>query len=236
MKILAVVTARAGSKRLPDKNILLLGEKPVVMWTIDTAMSVPEIGDVLVSTDDARIADMARSAGAVVPWLRPAELATDDATSVDVVVHALDWYEEQRGAVDGVLLLQPTSPFRRAETIQAAIRLFLKSGGQGVVSVSPARSHPDWCFVIEEGGLRLYSEQGKTGRATRHQDLPAVYALNGAIYLASPSLLKSKCTFLSQGVRAMVMEDPVESLDIDTPFDFFVARCAVDHQHAKPIG
>jgi CMP-N,N'-diacetyllegionaminic acid synthase len=95
MKILVLIPARGGSKRLPGKNIRLLGDRPLIVWTIDLAKNIPKICDILVSTDDIAIAEVASKAGALVPWLRPAELATDTATSVDVCLHALDWYEKE---------------------------------------------------------------------------------------------------------------------------------------------
>ena len=101
MRILALVTARAGSKRLPGKNIRPLGGKPLIVWSIDIAKNIREICDILVSTDCPDIAAVSQKAGAYVPWLRPAELATDTASSVDVAIHALDWYEAEKGAVDG---------------------------------------------------------------------------------------------------------------------------------------
>src|SRR5438093_3043672 len=112
MRILALITARRGSKRLPAKNVRLLRGVPLITWSIDVVRNIPEICDILVSTDDAATAEIARRAGAAVPWLRPAALATDTASSVDVCLHSLDWYEQAHGAVDGLLLLQPTSPFR----------------------------------------------------------------------------------------------------------------------------
>ena len=113
MKVLALIPARGGSKRVPGKNVRDLAGKPLIIWTLDAVRGVEGIVDVLVSTDDPGIAAVASSAGARVPWLRPAHLATDIAGSVDVALHALDWFEMQHGTVDALLLLQPTSPLRR---------------------------------------------------------------------------------------------------------------------------
>ena len=124
MKILALILARGGSKRLPGKNIRCLGGKPLIVWSIDVTKHIPEICDILVSTDDPAIAAVSKGAGALVPWLRPPELATDTATSVDAALHALDWYEADKGKVDGLLLLQPTSPFRTKETVMRGIAFF----------------------------------------------------------------------------------------------------------------
>ena len=108
MRILALIAARGGSKRLPGKNMRLLGGKPLIIWSIDVAKNIPDICDILVSTDDPAIAAVCTEAGAYVPWLRPAELSTDTASPVDVALHALDWYRAKKGSVDGLLLLQPT--------------------------------------------------------------------------------------------------------------------------------
>ena len=102
MRILAVIPARGGSKRAPGKNVRKLGNKPLINWTIDCALNTPELSAIVVSTDDPQIAEIAQSAGATVPWLRPIKLATDEANSVDVAIHALDWYEAENGKVDGI--------------------------------------------------------------------------------------------------------------------------------------
>jgi CMP-N-acetylneuraminic acid synthetase len=116
VKILALIPARGGSKRLPGKNIRILQEKPLIVWSIEVAKGIPEICDILVSTNDLAILSVCKEAGALVPWLRPASLATDEASSIDVAIHALDWYESEKGAIDGVMLLQPTSPFRSKQS------------------------------------------------------------------------------------------------------------------------
>ena len=132
MRILAFITARGGSKRLPGKNIRSLGGNPLIVWSIEVAKDISDICDILVSTDDSAIAETAKDAGALVPWLRPEELATDTAKSADVCLHGLEWYESEKGRVDGLLLLQPTSPFRTRETVLRGIELFRKNQYQYV--------------------------------------------------------------------------------------------------------
>ncbi len=127
MRILAVIPARGGSKRLPRKNIRPLGGIPLIFWSINAAKGISEICDILVSTDDPEIAEVTKNTGALVPWLRPRELATDTAQSVDVCLHALEWYEKEKGKVDGLMLLQPTSPFRTRGSILRGIELFDKN-------------------------------------------------------------------------------------------------------------
>ena len=126
MKIVAIIPARGGSKRIPEKNIRRLGGKPLIHWTLDAALMVPEICNILVSTDDTKIAELSNRAGVLLPWLRPANLATDEASSVDVAIHSLNWYESNNGTVGGIILLKLTSPFRTVKTIQLGIDLFKK--------------------------------------------------------------------------------------------------------------
>ena len=224
MRILALIPARGGSKRLPGKNIRVLGGKPLIVWSINAAKDVAEICDILVSTDEQAIAAVCTAAGALVPWLRPAELATDTASSVDVVLHALDWYEAAKGAVDGVLLLQPTSPFRSREIVLKGIELFVKHDRQVVLGISPAHTHPMWTLKMEGGCLSPYMQEH--GLGTRSQDLPPVYVVNGSFYLISPAELRANRTFFGATSIPLLIESPQEALDIDTECDWEVAQAA----------
>jgi CMP-N,N'-diacetyllegionaminic acid synthase len=226
MRILALITARGGSKRLPGKNIRVLGGKPLIVWSIDVAKDIPEICDILVSTDDPAIATVSKEAGANVPWLRPAELATDTASSVDVALHALDWYEAENGAVDGLLLLQPTSPFRTQATVQRGIDLFSKHGRQPVLGVSPTHDHPMWTLKME--GKYLVSFMPDQGLGMRSQDLPSAYVINGSFYLIFPAELRARRAFLGAKTIPLVIESPQEALDIDTGLDFMMAEFYLD--------
>ncbi len=222
MRILAVITARGGSKRLPGKNIRLLRGRPLIVWSIDAARGLSDICDILVSTDDEKIAQTARAAGAIAPWLRPADLSGDTAGSVDVCLHALDWYESEHGTVDGLLLLQPTSPLRRAATIARGIAMFERLPHRPVVSVSPADSHPLLCYRTEDNAMTPYI--ARESEAIRSQDLPPAYVINGALYLIRPSQLRMTRTFCPPDVQPLVIEPPWEGLDIDTPWDWFLAE------------
>ena len=222
MKILALVTARKGSKRLPNKNIRLLGNKPLIVWTINSAKNIPEICDILVSTDDQAIVSISKDIGAYVPWLRPVDLATDTASSVDVALHALNWYESERGAVDGILLLQPTSPFRTKETIQRGIELFKKYNCLPVLGVSPVNSHPMWTLKMSGEYLIPFLDGQNFG--TRAQNLPLAYEVNGSFYLITPSELRASNSFLGKKTIPLVINSPRESIDIDTDWDFKIAE------------
>jgi CMP-N,N'-diacetyllegionaminic acid synthase len=225
MRILALVVARGGSKRVPRKNIRPLGGSPLIEWSINIAKDVPEICDILVSTDDKEIAQVARNKGAMVPWLRPAELATDTASSVDVCLHALKWYEDENGNVDGLMLLQPTSPFRSRGTVLRGIETFCSHQCHAVIGVSKAESHPLWCFKIEGEALQPFIESD--GLRMRSQDLPLAYEVNGAFYLISPEDLREQRSFYGRDAVPLVIDAPEESIDIDTDWDWKIAEAII---------
>lgn len=225
-RLLAIIPARRGSKRLPGKNARPLGGRPLIAWSIDAALAAGTFCDVLVTTDDEELATIGRDAGALVPWLRPAELATDTATSGDVLRHALAWYESHRGAVDGVVLLQPTSPLRRVSSITGAVQRFLDqpigAAPATVVSVSPSAVPPEWCFRIDGGALRPVLGWDEVGK--RSQDLQAAYQLNGSIYVAASDTVRSGRPLVAPGTLAFLMEGPEEAVDIDTEDDWRIAE------------
>ena len=225
MRILALITARGGSKRIPGKNIRPLGGRPLIVWSIESAKGFPEICDILVSTDDEAIAEVARNAGALVPWQRPADLANDTASSVDVALHALNWYECENGKVDGLLLLQPTSPFRTRETVLRGITIFRANQGQPIIGVSPAESHPMRCFRVHDQVMHTFCDGG--GLHLRSQDLPPAYAVNGAFYLIAPDQLRATNSFYGEGMVPLIMDQPKESIDIDTEWDWKIAVAAL---------
>ena len=233
MKILALIPARGGSKRLPGKNIRELGGKPLITWSIQLAREIPEVCDTLVSTDCSDIAAISRNEGALVPWLRPENLSTDTATSVEAALHGLDWYESAYGPVDGVMLLQPTSPFRNLRRIQEAISLFESDGSSPVVSVSTAPAqpvHPAWCFFIKQGSLVPVLDWEKMRYP--YQDFDPVFVLNGSVYLIAPDVLRRDRTFVPPNSRPILMTDAEESLDIDTDFEWGLAQEIVSRSPA----
>jgi CMP-N,N'-diacetyllegionaminic acid synthase len=228
VRVLAIIPARGGSKRLPGKNARLLGGRPLIAWSIDSALAAQAFCDVLLTTDDERLAEIGRAAGALVPWLRPAELATDTATSGDVLRHALAWYEAHRGTVDVVVLLQPTSPFRRLSSVQGALRCFLDQPGDAarrtVVSVSHSSVPPEWCFRVNAGDHALQPVLGWSELGKRSQDLQAAYQLNGSLYVASSDTIRDGSPLVGPGSLAFLMEGAEESIDIDTAQDWRFAE------------
>jgi CMP-N,N'-diacetyllegionaminic acid synthase len=223
VSVLAIVPARAGSKRLPRKNIRPLSGVPLIGWTLRAASAAGCIDRILVSTDDEQIARVACEYGGEVPWLRDPELATDAASSVEVVLEVLDRVRAE-GAPDPqtVLLLQPTSPFRTIDTIRRLVVAHTAAFGESVVTVSPAQTHPYWCKTVGEDGVLHPFFDHAPAILPRSQDLPSVFELNGVGYAATPAVLRQG-DFFSAATRALVIDDPVEALDIDTAFDWEVA-------------
>lgn len=211
-KVLALIPARGGSKGIPGKNIANLAGKPLIAWTIEAARECPSIDSIVLSTDDPAIVEVAVEYGCSVPFTRPLELATDIASSIDVVLHAL----EQLPAFDVVLLLQPTSPLRTAADIEACLGLL--SEAPAVVSLRPSDDHPYLIFEINENNSLTPYAKPATSQSLRRQDLPGAWCLNGAIYAADTAWLISQKSFISPQTAAYKM--PIErSLDIDTPAD-----------------
>ena len=223
MKTVAVVTARGGSKSIPQKNIAPVAGKPLIAWTIEAARESRALDRLVVSTDNEQIADVARAWGAEVPFLRPAELAQDDSSHIDVVVHAIQWIEEHNGICpDYILLLQPTSPLRSSEDIDSAIDIAKKHNAVAVVSVSETHDHPYLTKRILDDQTLADFVSAEDIPYLRRQALPPAYALNGAIYINRRLSLLDERTFLPKGTYAYVM--PRErSLDIDTPWDLYLA-------------
>ncbi len=222
MKILALIPARDGSKRLRQKNTRDLGGKPLINWSIEQALGVESISDVLVSTDSEKIAKVSREAGASVPWLRPKNLATDNASSVEVAIHAIDWYESQVCTIDGLLLLQPTSPFRSKGTIEKAIDMFKLSNQRSIVSVSPSFGHLEKTFFYNKSIMLPILDL--INIPTQPKDHDNFYTVNGGVYLISPSQLRSEKSFFGSNLIPLKVDSPIESVDIDTEWDFLLAR------------
>ncbi len=217
MNAFALIPARGGSKGIPRKNIKLIGGKPLIVWTIEAALRSSLLSAVVVSTDDLEIADVARRAGAQVPFMRPAELAQDQTPGLDPVLHALNKLPQ----FDSVLLLQPTSPLRTTADIDACLQLALLHNAPSVVSVSETDTHPYWTYrVTEDQALRRFVDAEPIAR---RQDLPQAFALNGALYFADANWLRSSGTFVGPETLAYVMAKE-RSVDLDTPLDWKLAE------------
>jgi CMP-N,N'-diacetyllegionaminic acid synthase len=220
-RTLALITARGGSKGLPGKNTRLLAGRPLIAWTVDAALQASGIQarDVICSTDSRDIADAALAAGARVPFLRPAALATDDASSLSAALHAIDWLETHEGLTyDTLLLLQPTSPLRTHTHIDEAMALLAAAPADAVVGVYRAHASPFRMFVPRTDGL-LQPLLPVEERPHQRQLFPDVLTENGAIYLTRIAALRSTGSFHGGRCLPYVMSAR-DSLDIDSAADF----------------
>ena len=225
-KLLAIIPARGGSKRLSRKNILDFAGKPLIAWSIESALRSKYIDRVVISTDDQEIADISKKYGADVPFMRPDELATDKATSIDVVLHLLEKLETDNKFYDYIILLQPTSPLRTTQNIDESVELLQSKNSDSVISVCKAEHSPLWCNTLpEDDDLCGFIKESTVNK--RGQDLEQYYRLNGAIYLCSiNSLKKENAFFLKSNCLAYKMEQE-QSVDIDTKVDFMLAEILV---------
>lgn len=226
MTILAVIAARQGSKRLPGKNIKNLGGRPLINWTIEAARDIEEICDLLVSTDSEEIARIASAAGAFVPWIRPSELATDSTDSVEVVIHALNWYENVFNKVEGVLLLQPTSPFRTKSTITRGILEYRRNPDSSVIGVSPCGNEKSIVFI--QRGKYMESLHRTDSKSKRIKTKEVPYCPNGTFYLTSPATLRRQRTFFEGKLVPLHPSSEFECLDIDTLEDWLKAEAILE--------
>ncbi|HBX50595.1 MAG: CMP-N-acetlyneuraminic acid synthetase [Bacteroidetes bacterium GWF2_33_38] len=217
-KILAIITARAGSKRLPNKNIKNLAGKPLIAWSIEAALSSKYIDKTIVSTDSNEIKKISESYGASVPFIRPTELASDTSDSISVLKHAIDFFQNE---YKYIVLLQPTSPLRSVDDINAAIEM-LNNDTKSVISVCETDHSPLWANVLPED-FSMENFIRPEIRNKRSQDLPKYYRLNGAVYVSEIKYLYENNGFLGHQTKAYVM--PRErSIDIDNEIDFKLAE------------
>lgn len=218
-KVLAIIPARGGSKGIPHKNIIDLGGKPLIDYTIEAAIKSTYIDYVLVTTDDYEIAEVSKAAGASVPFLRPEELAHDNSRTIDAVMHAIDWLAVNHLVFQTVILLQPTQPFRDENDIDAAIRIFYESGKESVVSVCEAEDHPLLLRKIENGRLNTLLSASST---CRRQDMPVYYKVNGCIYINSTEEINADTSFNDNRIPFVMPKE--KSVDIDDFRDLEYAR------------
>jgi len=232
MKILAIIPARSGSKGIPNKNIVDLGGKPLIAWTIQAARACKMVDKVVVSTDDPKIAEISNKYGAEVPFIRPSHLAGDRAASIDVDLHAIDWLEKNEGYFSDFLVhLQPTSPFRTAKDISNAILLLKKKKADSIISLCAVSEHPNWMKCVnKEGKITDFLKNGI--KYENRQELPNLYRLNGAIYLVKTDLFKEKRDWYFEKTYAYIMSQE-SSVDIDEPFDLEIARLLISKEHLK---
>lgn len=218
-KVIAVIPARGGSKRLPKKNILPLGGKPLIGWTIEAAQISDYVDEIVISTDDKEIANVASQFGIKVPELRPEELSTDTATTQSVLFYTLEKYGKD---ADIVILLQPTSPFRSANHIDQAIESLVERSAFSVVSVTPCEHPPQWANTLPANDSM--KDFLRMGSGKRSQDLGEAFRLNGAIYVYDVHrLLAIGEMAYREDTYAYKMPNEA-SIDIDNQTDFDMAE------------
>lgn len=230
-EVAAIITARGGSKGIPGKNIKPMAGKPMIVWTIEAAQQAKLLHSVFVSTEDATIADVCRERGVEVPFMRPPELATDTATHMEVLNYIMHALEMRNELPEYLLTLQPTSPLRTAEDIDAAINLAVQKSADAVIGVAEMERHPFLTKTIAQNGTLQDFFHADLPRAGRRQDMPPAFAINGAIYVNRSAALRCDQTFFPPGAFAYIM--PLErSIDVDTPLDFFLAEQLLKQRHA----
>lgn len=220
--VLALIPARGGSKGIPRKNLQVLGGKPLLEWTIQAALASQHIDRLIISSEDPEILALARSLGCEAPFVRPTELAEDTTPGILPVLHAL----EALPGFDYVVLLQPTSPLRTVSDIDGCLQFCLAHGAPACVSVTEPDHNPYWMYTLDARD-RMHPLLATDATIVRRQELPTVYALNGAVYVAQVDWLREQRSFLTSETVAYPM--PRErSLDIDTPLDLRIAAALLE--------
>lgn len=220
MRILGIIPARGGSKGVPGKNIKLLNGKPLLKYTSEIALESQFLTAVILSSDDNQIITVAKSLGIQVPFIRPEELAQDTTPTIDVIIHALQWYENRTVFFDAVCLLQVTSPFRTVEFLNKAIEKFIASGCDSLVSVQkvPHEYNPHWTFEINsEGNLKIATGEEKI--ISRRQELPEAYHRDGSIYIMKTEVLLQQHSLYGKSI-SFIESTPEFYVNIDTLSDW----------------
>ncbi|MFK2827246.1 acylneuraminate cytidylyltransferase family protein [Bacillus sp. B190/17] len=217
-KVLAIIPARGGSKGVRRKNIRNLAGKPLIAWTIEEGRKSKYIDRLILSSEDVEIIEVAKSYGCDVPFVRPKELAKDNTPGIEPVLHAVSELE----GYDFVVLLQPTSPLRTVTDIDKCIEKCILEKADACVSLVEADKSPYWMYYVDDRSKMsniMYTEK----KYSRRQDIPSVYVLNGAVYVANVGWLKVHKTFLTTNTISYIMPKK-RSYDIDTELDFLICE------------
>ena len=220
--MIAIVPARGGSKGIPNKNITMLMGKPLIAYTIESALESFEIERVICSTDSEQIADIAREYGAEVPFMRPKSLASDKALAIDTYIYTIDRLYEMGSYYEELIVLLPTSPLRESFDIDNAVSLFRLKKADSVISYTKMQHPPTWARVLS-ADMQPSKYFTLDSDLTNRQDLKPAYICNGSIYIFKYSLLKEKRLYESEHTYAYLMP-PERSVDIDTGFDLIIAK------------
>lgn len=220
LRVLGVIPARGGSKGIPLKNIKLLAGKPLLQYTAETALGAKRLARIILSTEDAEIAEVGRQCGLEVPFMRPPELAQDDTPTLPVLQHAVRALEEAGECYDAICLLQPTAPLRQPQDIDSCIALMTDTNSDSVVTVLavPAEHNPHWVYFRDGGGfLRLSTGEGEP--IPRRQMLPPAFHRDGSVYVTRRDVLMQKNSLYGAKVAACLL-DASRSVNMDSMEDW----------------
>jgi len=232
MAMIGIIPARGGSKGVPGKALRELAGKPLIAYTIEAAKASQRLDCAIVTTDDEAIADAARQFGADVPFIRPAELATDETPMLPVLQHAARWYEDNHGPVKLVVLMDPTTPMRTASDIDNCIELAERMGADSVVSVCEAEHNPYFVMVELAEGDKMVPLMRPAKPISRRQDAPPVYRINAAVYAIRRDVLLNEGKIFTDNSIAYVMPEE-RSGHIDTEADFVMTEALVKWRREK---
>ncbi len=228
-KVLALIPARGGSKGIKDKNIREIEGKPLIAYSIEAAKESGYIDDVVITTDSERIKEVGEKHGAWVPFLRPDELASDTATTLDAILHAVRTLKEMGKEYDILVILQPTSPLRDAADIKGALEKFEANGERSLVTISKVEDHPILVRTLKDD---THMEKLLSVSSTvRRQDMPDYYRVNGAIYINKIAELNDSTSFNDNEVPYIIENS--HAVDIDEPKDLEVAAYYVRESERK---
>ncbi|MCG6167602.1 acylneuraminate cytidylyltransferase family protein [Leptospira sp. FAT2] len=228
-KVLAIVPARAGSKRIPNKNTVEIEKKPLIVWSLEAAKKSRYIDKIVISTDDPKIISIAKEIGIEIPFIRPKELSEDSTPTIDVLKHVIQFMRERGEVFDLIILLQPTSPLRTHEDIDAALEEMLSKSANSIISVNEMDHPVEWINTLPSDLSMVNFLKNKEKRS---QEYLKQYRLNGAIYISKTlPLLEQNTFFQSEKTYAFIME-PDKSIDIDTPYDLKIASLLLKELHS----
>lgn len=226
-KYFGIVPARAGSKGIPKKNLQLIGDKPMLRYTLEAVVKSIEIDCCILSSDDSEAISLATKMGVSAPFVRPPELAGDQSSTIDVIEHALNWYKKEYSSLpENIVVLQPTSPFRTAIDIDNAIKEYQNCNSQSLISVCDVSQHPSDCITVKKDGslerITLPRDDAKEGR----QGYEKVYFIDGGIYISTVDRFLEKRTMFDNQSAIYVIPKS-HGIDIDDPFDLGLARAMI---------
>jgi len=224
-KYFAIIPARKGSKGIINKNMQIIGEKPMILFTMEAALKAKQLNNIILSSDDQNIINLARKIGLASPFKRPDYLALDNTKITDVILHALDWYKSTYSSLpQNIVLLQPTSPFRNSKDIDRSLRMFENSPKKTLVSATETSQHPGDCLTKnKDGDFKKFEIDLISNNLSGRQSFPQTIFVDGGIYISDTHHFLSTNELMSDNPEIMMMPQS-HAIDIDTDFDLKIAR------------